>query len=214
MPTLTKNLELYYHHRPVANLTALGTTNALGIVNGLIIEVADSGLFEFQIPALAIADGIDIVAGYPGTYISGWNAATNTPALSNATIEAAGHWYDVTAAGTVNFGAGNIVFAIGDRVYSTGVIYQKGGVWIRQSLPFLKTVPVLIAVSTGLTITSMIVGVPYTYQCTAAAIVTLTIIGGTLRNPPVLNGSPTTLGFNPGDVFTLTLQSDTTILIN
>ena len=61
-----------------------------------------------------------------GTYISGWNAATNTPTLSNSTIEAAGDWYNVTAAGTVNFGAGNITFALNDRCYSNGATYQKG----------------------------------------------------------------------------------------
>ena len=153
MPTLTKNLELYYQHRPVADLTALAAVSTTGMVNGLIIEVAAAGVFELQKPAVATADGSDIIA-------------------------------------------------------ATG-----GGVWLRQSLPFLKTIPVLIAASTGLNIASMVIGVPYTYQCTAAAIVTLSIIGGTLRNPPVLNGSSTTLGFNPGDVFTLTLQSDTTILI-
>ena len=213
MPTLTKNLELYYQHRPVADLTALAAINTIGMASGVIIDVVAAGVFGFERPATVIADAIDTISGYTGTYISGWDASTNTPTLSNATIEAAGHWYNVTAAGTVNFGAGGIAFSIGDRVYSTGTVYQKGGVWTRKSLPFLKTVPVLISVSTGLNIASMIVGVPYTYQCTAAAIVTLTIIGGTLRNPPVLNGGSTTLGFNPGDVFTLTLQSDTTILI-
>ena len=61
-----------------------------------------------------------------GTYISGWSAATNTPALSNSTIEAAGDWYNVTAAGTVDFGAGGITFALNDRCYSNGTTYQKG----------------------------------------------------------------------------------------
>lgn len=84
---------------------------------------------------VAIGDSVETAIGKlqtqnfadgEGVYISGWNAATNTPALSNSTIEAAGDWYNVTAAGTVNFGAGAIVFALNDRVYSNGATYQKG----------------------------------------------------------------------------------------
>lgn len=66
------------------------------------------------------------MAAGDGTYIGVWNAATNTPTLSNATIEPAGNWYNVTAAGTVDFGGGNITFAVNDRCYSNGTTYQKG----------------------------------------------------------------------------------------
>jgi hypothetical protein len=62
--------------------------------------------------------------------------------------------------------------------------------------------------------TGLTIGVPYEYQSIAASIITLTIVGGiTLRNPPALNGTPTTLGFNNNDVFTLTRYNDGTILI-
>jgi len=61
-----------------------------------------------------------------GLYISGWDASTNTPTLLNSTIEPAGDWYNVIGAGTVDFGAGNITFAVNDRCYSNGVTYQKG----------------------------------------------------------------------------------------
>jgi hypothetical protein len=61
-----------------------------------------------------------------GTYISGWAADTNTPTLLNSTIEAAGNWYNCTAPGTVDFGAGGIAFALNDRCYSNGTTYQKG----------------------------------------------------------------------------------------
>jgi len=60
-----------------------------------------------------------------GTYIGSWDAATNTPTLSNATIEAAGNWYSVSVGGTVDFGAGPIVFTTSDAVYSNGVAYAK-----------------------------------------------------------------------------------------
>jgi hypothetical protein len=55
------------------------------------------------------------VLEYKGT----WDASTNTPTLqngpSNPTTDA-GHIYRVSAAGTVNFGAGDIVFYAGDDV--------------------------------------------------------------------------------------------------
>ena len=83
-----------------------------------------------------------------GTYISGWNASTNTPTLSNATIEAAGDWYNVTAAGTVNFGAGNITFALNDRCYSNGTTYQKGDAITSDIL--LGSAQLLIGQSNGI----------------------------------------------------------------
>ena len=60
-----------------------------------------------------------------GTYVGTWNASTNTPTLSNATVETAGNWYNVVEAGTVDFGAGDIVFTTNDAVYSTGSVYAK-----------------------------------------------------------------------------------------
>lgn len=94
--------------------TAFVTTNKTIVAIGDTTEVAIG-----KLQAQNFADG-------EGVYISGWNAATNTPTLSNSTIETAGDWYNVTAAGTVDFGAGNITFAINDRCYSNGTTYQKG----------------------------------------------------------------------------------------
>ena len=74
--------------------------------------------------------------------------------------------------------------------------------------------PIQLSVDTTINGTGLTVGVPYEYQSIASSIITLTIIGGiTLRNPPALNGSSTTMGFNNNDVFTLTRYSDSTILI-
>jgi hypothetical protein len=59
-------------------------------------------------------------------YKGNWSAATNTPTLADGAGNN-GDVYYVTAAGTVDFGSGNITFAIGDRVvYSgTGSVWQK-----------------------------------------------------------------------------------------
>jgi hypothetical protein len=52
-----------------------------------------------------------------------WSAATNTPTLANGTGNA-GDVYEVSAAGTVNFGAGGIAFALGDYVVYDGATWQ------------------------------------------------------------------------------------------
>lgn len=53
-----------------------------------------------------------------------WNAATNTPTLANGTGDT-GDVYICNAAGTVNFGAGPITFAVGDYVIYSGSIWQR-----------------------------------------------------------------------------------------
>jgi hypothetical protein len=52
-----------------------------------------------------------------------WSAATNTPTLANGTGNA-GDVYEVSDAGTVNFGAGGIAFAVGDYVVYDGANWQ------------------------------------------------------------------------------------------
>jgi hypothetical protein len=57
---------------------------------------------------------------YKGT----WNAATNTPTLANGTGDT-GDVYICNVAGTVNFGAGPLTFAVGDYVIYSGTIWQR-----------------------------------------------------------------------------------------
>ena len=61
------------------------------------------------------------------TYLGIWNAATNTPTLVNGTGDA-GDMYICNVAGTVNFGAGPVVFAVGDWVlYGSGTWQKSNG---------------------------------------------------------------------------------------
>jgi hypothetical protein len=53
-----------------------------------------------------------------------WNAATNTPTLVNGTGNAGDVWL-CNVAGTVNFGAGPIVFAVGDYAVYTGSVWAR-----------------------------------------------------------------------------------------
>jgi hypothetical protein len=61
------------------------------------------------------------------TYLGTWNAATNTPTLVNG-VGDAGDMYICNVAGTVNFGAGPVVFAVGDWVlYGSGTWQKSSG---------------------------------------------------------------------------------------
>ena len=54
-----------------------------------------------------------------------WNANTNTPTLANTDTGVLGTVYEVTTAGSTNFGAGSISFAVGDWVYYNGTEWHK-----------------------------------------------------------------------------------------
>jgi hypothetical protein len=58
------------------------------------------------------------------TYEGMWDASTNTPTLANGTGNA-GQVYRVSAPGSVDFGAGNIEFAVGDYVIYSGSVWEK-----------------------------------------------------------------------------------------
>jgi len=59
-------------------------------------------------------------------FLGNWDASTNTPTLANTDTDKQGNTYRVSVAGTVDFGAGNITFAVGDWVYNTGTVWEKG----------------------------------------------------------------------------------------
>lgn len=61
----------------------------------------------------------------PIYYAGTWDASTNTPTLDNSDTGVEGALYRVTVAGTVDFGAGNITFDIGDSVVNNGTIWDK-----------------------------------------------------------------------------------------
>lgn len=70
-----------------------------------------------RLPVANLPTGATVYAGT-------WNASTNTPALANGT-GISGTRYVCTVAGTANFGAGPIVFAINDEVLYNGSIWQR-----------------------------------------------------------------------------------------
>jgi hypothetical protein len=57
-------------------------------------------------------------------YHGNWDAATNTPTLANG-AGTAGDFYRVSTAGTVDLGAGDLVFDVGDHVIYEGSVWQQ-----------------------------------------------------------------------------------------
>ena len=105
----------------VRNLEGVLTGTA-GVVNALGINVP-SGIPQLDGSGKILVSQLpNSVMEYKGT----WNAATNTPTLANGTGNQ-GDVYLVSVAGTVNFGAGPITFAVGDQVIYSGTIWQKAG---------------------------------------------------------------------------------------
>ena len=84
----------------------------LGAANGVATLDSNGKVPLSQLPASVV------------TYLGTWNAATNTPTLANGTGDI-GDLYICNVAGTVNFGAGPITFAVGDWVIYNGSQWQK-----------------------------------------------------------------------------------------
>lgn len=108
--------------------------NALSGLFDLVLDKASeinydnttSGLSATQLQA-AIDELVALLAALPDpiVYKGLWNASTNTPTLSNSDTGVTGFLYQVTANGTVDFGAGPIDFNIGDKVVSNGTTWDK-----------------------------------------------------------------------------------------
>lgn len=116
--TTTKNLELYFQHAPLADLAALAATSTVGMVNGLIVEVAAAGLFEFQTPAVATPDGRDVITGNGGGV---WIRQT-LPALKTTS----GGAIDFTSGGTSALTQQTALDAIAGAVTSTYYLRGNG----------------------------------------------------------------------------------------
>lgn len=83
------------------------------IATGINLKTGDQELFD-----------ILNVAGQ-GTYLGQWDASTNTPFITNG-IGADGDYYEVSVAGVVDFGQGEISFDVGDKVVCSGGVWNKG----------------------------------------------------------------------------------------
>jgi hypothetical protein len=109
MPITTKNLELYFQHAPTANLTTLAALSTVGMVNGVVIEVISDGIFTLQTPAVAIADGRDVITGSGGgVWIRKTLPALTTTAVGGAITIAKGGTGEVTQQAAIDSLAGAV----------------------------------------------------------------------------------------------------------
>ena len=113
-------------------------TNKLYLWNGSYVEVFPSQalLNTYQLRsekgasngyASLDSSGKVPIAQLPSSimeYKGMWSATTNTPTLANGTGDT-GDVYICNGAGSVNFGAGAITFAVGDYVVYSGTIWQR-----------------------------------------------------------------------------------------
>jgi hypothetical protein len=103
-----------------------GLSNSSGTIRLMTASTSQLGGVRVDGNTITINGSGVITAQLSGaiTFAGTWSAATNTPTLVNGT-GTNGQEYICNAAGTVNFGSGNVTFAIGDCV-----IYN-GTSWIR-----------------------------------------------------------------------------------
>ena len=105
----------------IRSLTGVLTGTA-GIVSSLPINLAN-GIPQLDVNGKILVSQLpNSVMEFKGT----WNAATNTPTLANGTGNTGDVWL-CNVAGTVNFGAGPVVFAVGDYAVYDGATWQKSG---------------------------------------------------------------------------------------
>ena len=109
MPITTKNLELYFQHAPTANLTTLAALSTVGMVSGVLIEVLSDGVFTLQTPAVAIADGRDVITGSGGgVWIRKTLPALTTTAVGGAITIAKGGTGEVSQQAAIDSLAGAV----------------------------------------------------------------------------------------------------------
>lgn len=109
--------------RVIANGSGGANDTTIIIPKLRLTNKARNGYYLQIVDALGTVKAVPMNTGWQGT----WNATTNTPTLANGTAVPAGYWYRCLTAGTTNFGAGNITFAVGDEAHYNGSIWQNAG---------------------------------------------------------------------------------------
>ena len=103
----------------LANSAVIGKVLTGLNISGSTISATDSILQAFG----KLQNQINGVLG-GAIYQTVWNATTNSPSLANGT-GTKGYYYITSVAGTVNFGAGNITFRVGDWAIYDGSIWSR-----------------------------------------------------------------------------------------
>ena len=109
----------------VGSTIVSGLINTGGSIKLATASISQLGAVKVDGSTITISNGV-ITANLPSaiTFAGTWSAALNSPLLQNGT-GTNGYEYVCNAAGTVNFGAGNIAFSVGD------IVIYTAGVWTR-----------------------------------------------------------------------------------
>ena len=137
------------------------TSNAIpysqkGVATGVATLGVDGRLTTEQIPS-SLTGAI--------TFQGGWNADTNTPALSNGT-GVTGYQYIVTIGGDRDLGAGNVVYAPGDTVTYGANVWN----YVQGTSP-ISSVSGNLHMQVGPTTGAVVIGINATPNATASTVV-------------------------------------------
>jgi hypothetical protein len=140
---------------------SIQTSNAIpfsqkGVATGVATLGVDGRLTTEQIPS-SLTGAI--------TFQGGWNAFTNTPALSNGT-GITGYQYIVTVGGDRNLGAGNVVYASGDTVTYGANVWNR----VSGSSP-ISSISGNLHMQVGPTTGAVVIGINATPNATASTVV-------------------------------------------
>lgn len=164
----------------IPSTASSGLINNSGAIRLATASTTQLGGVKVDGTTITISGGGAISAVFAGaiTFVGAWSAAANSPALSNGS-GSNGNEYICSAAGTVNFGAGNITFSVGDAVIYNGSLNQ----WIR--IPASSALASLTFSNTGGASTGS------TYNGTGAVTIDYSTLGA---SPLIGSSSLTTVG--------------------
>jgi hypothetical protein len=126
------------------NITPNGLVDGRDIAaDGALLDTAEQTANKGAVNGYASLDGSGKIPSsqLPTNmmeYEGDWNASTNTPTLANTDTDKKGTVYRVNVAGTVDFGAGNITFAVGDWCYNNGSTWERSD---EQTIPDTDALP-------------------------------------------------------------------------
>jgi hypothetical protein len=160
----------------VASITATGiSANSITFTTDGSIQTSNAIPFSQKGVATGVATlGIDgrltteqIPSSLTGAIVfqGGWNAATNTPTLSNGT-GVTGYQYIVTVGGDRNLGAGNVVYAPGDTVTYGANVWN----YVQGTSP-ISSVSGNLHIQVGPTTGAVVIGINATPNATASTVV-------------------------------------------
>ena len=106
------------------NLNVNGTGFFATSMTTAAVKITTGATDGYFLRSDADGDGVWTAVAASQVFKGTWDASTNTPTLADG-VGTAGWFYRTVVAGTVDFGAGNITFAVGDDVSYSGTVWQK-----------------------------------------------------------------------------------------